>query len=59
MRPAMPRMNAPGWGQIIVLLGGIELLAYNENNNGDRATTAMTSLAWSPWPSCRPPPLPG
>ena len=48
MRPAMPRMNAPGWGQIIVLLGGIELLAYNENNNGDRATTAMTSLAWSP-----------
>ena len=32
----MPRMNAPGWGQIIVLLGGIGL-AYNENNNGDRA----------------------
>jgi len=42
---AISKVPALGWGQIIVFLGGIELLAYNENINGDRATTALASLA--------------
>ena len=32
---AIPKVPAPGWGQIIVFLGGIEFFVYNMNINGE------------------------